>query len=233
MTLNSMLADPNESCRFWAAWSAALLGTQEGYRVLTEIAQVAGPWCEPALDLLLRRLPIERANEVLRPLGRDPLRRRTSFGNRNDRRSALFTLVNRPDLRPHRARCAGDAFVTITGADVDDLRQDPPPNFNDGPNDDPNDERVTPGEDEGLAWLDPMKCRRWWEANSSRFHVGKPYFQGRPKPSIDWVEVLAEARQGLRRSAAIELALQRPGQAMFEVRARGDLQRWLLKRTSG
>ena len=48
--------------------------------------------------------------------------------------------------------------MTITGADVDDLRQDPPPNFNDGPNDDPNDERVTPAEDEGLAWLDPMKC---------------------------------------------------------------------------
>ena len=196
VTLNSLLSDPNESCRFWAAWSAALLGTQEGLST-AEIGRVAGPWSEHALDLLLRCLPIERANEFLRPLGRDPLRRRTVIRG--------TAMIGEPLYLPWLtgqicdlavARCAGDAFVTITGADVDDLRQDPPPNFNDGPNDDPNDERVTPAEDEGLAWLDPMKCGRWWEANRSRFHVGKPYFQGRPKPSIDWVEVLAEARQG-------------------------------------
>ena len=86
------------------------------------------------------------------------------------------------------AQRAGMAFATITGIDLDDLGWDLPLDFNAGPNRDP--------DDEGLAWLDPEKCRRWWGANGARFRVGTAYFQGKPKASVNWIGVLSEAHQG-------------------------------------
>jgi uncharacterized protein (TIGR02270 family) len=232
--LNSLLGDPDESCRFWAAWSAALLGTTEGLRALAEIAAVSGAWCEPALDLLLRRLPIEDAKEFLRPIGRDRQRRRTVL--------RATAMIGDPLYLPWLidqineltvARRAGEAFATITGVDVDDFSRDPPFDFDAEPNDDPDDEAVVQGEDEGLAWLDSEKCRRWWEANGARFRTGTAYFKGEPKPSVNWIGVLAESRQEWRRAAALELALLRTGQAMFNVCGRGDLQQRLLRRAGG
>jgi uncharacterized protein (TIGR02270 family) len=224
--LNSLLVDADESCRFWAARSAALLGTIEGLQVLAEIARVPGPWCESAQELLLRRLPIERANEFLRPLGHDSRWRRIvlrAIAVIGDPLYLPWLIGQFDDLTI--AQRSGMAFATITGIDLDDLGWDLPLDFNAGPNRDP--------DDEGLAWLDPEKCRRWWGANGARFRVGTAYFQGKPKASVNWIGVLSEAHQGLRRAAAIELALQRSGQAMFEVRGRGYLQRRLLKRADG
>lgn len=63
--LNALLADPDEDCRFWAAWSAARLGTTEGVRALAEFVRSPGPRCDRALDLLLRCLSTERANALL------------------------------------------------------------------------------------------------------------------------------------------------------------------------
>jgi uncharacterized protein (TIGR02270 family) len=231
--LNSLLSDSDPSCRFWAGWSAALLGTVEGLRALAEIGRSGDQWCEPALDLLLRRLPIESANEFIRPLGRDPRRRRTVI--------RATAMIGDPLYLPWLieqigdialARCAGEALLTITGAEVEDVSRDPPPDLNDGSDEDPDDGTMMNWEDEGLAWLDPKKCDRWWEANRGRFRHGTPYFLGEPKTSVNWIDVLTEARQRLRGPAAIELALQRTGQAMFEVRGRGDLQRRLLRSAS-
>jgi uncharacterized protein (TIGR02270 family) len=229
--LNALLEDSDESCRFWAAWSAVLLGTMEGVRSLAEIAQGLGQWSDPALDLLLRRLTVARANEFLHPLGQDARLRRSVVRATAVIGDPLYVpwLIGRiGDLTV--ARCAGEAFATITGADLAALRREPPADFAAEPNDDPDDRTVIPDDDEELAWLDPEKCRRWWEVNGERFHIGTAYFHGEPKASVDWIGVLSEGRQALRRAAAIELALRRPGQAMFEVRGRGEIQRLLLQR---
>lgn len=231
LVLNSLLADHDDNCRFWAAWSVTLLGTTEGLEVLAEIARKPGPWCEPALDLLLRRLPIERANGLILPLGRDTRRRRTAIRATATIGDPLYVpwLIGQiADVAV--ARCAGEALATITGIEPDDVSPDRLPDVETSPNDDPDDDSVILGEDEGLPWLDQKKCRRWWEANNARFRIGIAYFQGEPKPSVSWLRVLAESGQRRRRAAAIELALLRPGQAMFEIRARGDLQRRRLTR---
>jgi hypothetical protein len=44
---------------------------------------------------------------------------------------------------------------------------------------------------------------------------------------------LSDAFQRQRHAAALELAIRQPDKAMFEVRARGRLQRQLLARASG
>jgi uncharacterized protein (TIGR02270 family) len=64
--LNARLADSDEECRFWCAWSATRLGAVEGLNVLAEFAGSPGPYSDRAFDLLLRCLSIERANAFLR-----------------------------------------------------------------------------------------------------------------------------------------------------------------------
>ena len=233
--LNALLEDSDDGCRFWAAWSAALLGTIEGLRALSEIAQTVGrQWSDPALDLLLRRLPVEQAKEFLRPFGQDAGLHRSVVRATAAIGDPLYIpwLIGRMDDLTI-ARRAGGAFATITGADLAALRRKPPAGFAVGPNDDPDDQAVIPDEDEELEWLDQTKCHQWWEVHGGRFQVGTAYFLGEPKASVDSIGVLSEHRQSLRRAAAMELALRRPGQAMFEVRARGELQRQLLRRAGG
>jgi uncharacterized protein (TIGR02270 family) len=136
---------------------------------------------------------------------------------------------------PAAARLAGEAFSTITGVDLAyrDLDRRCPPDFQSGPNDDPADENVALGEDDRLRWPDPGKVGEWWTKNKARFNVGTAYFLGTPKASADWLGALSDAFQRQRRAAALELAIRQPNRAMFEVRARGRLQRQLLARAAG
>ena len=133
------------------------------------------------------------------------------------------------------ARLAGEAFSMITGLDLAyrDLDRRPPADFQSGPNDDPEDENVELDEDENLPWPDQAKIGQWWTANRARFTVGTPYFLGAPKASADWLEALSDAFQRQRHAAALELAIRQPDKAMFEVRARGRLQRQMIARARG
>ena len=74
---------------------------------------------------------------------------------------------------------------------------------------------------------------QWWTANRARFTVGTPYFLGAPKATADWLEALSDAFQRQRHAAALELAIRQPDKAMFEVRARGRLQRQMIARARG
>ena len=79
----------------------------------------------------------------------------------------------------------------------------------------------------------PRASAQWWAANRARFSPGTAYFLGTPKASADWLEALSDAFQRQRHAAALELAIRQPDKAMFEVRARGRLQRQLIARARG
>jgi uncharacterized protein (TIGR02270 family) len=231
--LNALLADPDETCRFWAAWSATRLGTTEGLRVLAAFVHVPDDRRERALDLLLRRLSVDRANVLLRPLASDPKQRRAVIRATAVIGDALYVpwLINQAG-DDAVARPAGEAFTTITGADLAGLERSPPSDFRSGPNDDPDDEAVALDEDDGLAWPDLAKLARWWDANKSRFNVGTAYFLGAPKDQANWIAALLGGGRGQRWAATLELALRSPGHAMFEPRGRGNLQREQLRRAA-
>jgi uncharacterized protein (TIGR02270 family) len=231
--LISLSMDRDENCRFWAAWSATLLGMTEGPQTLYEFAQTPGLWSEVALDLLLRALPVRDANELLRPLGRDMQRRRNIIRATAAIGDPTYVpwLINQLE-QPAVTQHAAEAVIGITGVNVDAVRRDESPEVQSVPNDDPNDQTVVSPENNGIPSLDPTKCRQWWQVACAHFRSEVGYFQGQPKASVNWLSVLANARQALRRTAAIELALQRPGRPLFAVRARGNHQRQLLGRAS-
>jgi uncharacterized protein (TIGR02270 family) len=130
---------------------------------------------------------------------------------------------------PATARLAVEAFSMIIGLDLAcrDLDRRPPADFQPGLNDDTTDENVAPVEDKNLPQPDPARIGGWWAANRARFSVGTAYFLGAPKAAAYWLQALSDACHAV----ALELATRQPDKAMFEVRARGRLQRQLLART--
>jgi uncharacterized protein (TIGR02270 family) len=230
------LRDDDPECRFWSAWAAARMGASEPFDPLADIAWQGGPLAEQALDVLLRRLDVAKANAWLREFARLPDCQRSlihSTGVIGDPIYIPWLIERMSELLA--ARLAGEAFTIITGVDLGhrDFARDPPTDFQSGPNDDPADENVALDEDDRLPWPDPAKVAEWWTKNKARFNVGTAYFLGAPKASADWLGTLSDGFQRQRRAAALELAIRQPNRVVFEVRARGRLQRQMLARARG
>jgi uncharacterized protein (TIGR02270 family) len=228
--------DDDPECRYWSAWAAARMGAAGPLDLLAEIAWQGGQRAEQALDILLRRLEVQRANAWLRNLAGLPDSRRSVIRATGVIGDPIYIpwLIERMN-EPAATRLAGEAFSMITGVDLAyrDLDIRPPADFQSGPNDDPEDENVALDEDDRLPWPDPAKVGDWWTKNKARFSAGTAYFLGKPKASADWLGALSDAFQRQRRAAALELAIRQPDKAMFEVRARGRLQRQLIARARG
>jgi uncharacterized protein (TIGR02270 family) len=212
------------------------MGATEPLDTLADIAWNNLPRAVRALDILLRRLDVLQANAWLREFAKLPGRQRDLIRATGVIGDPLYI----PWLIEHMAdnataRLAGEAFSMITGLDLAyrDLDRRPPADFHSGPNDDPADENVALDEDENLPWPDPARIGPWWTANRARFSPGTAYFLGAPKATADWLEALSDAFQRQRHAAALELAIRQPDKAMFEVRARGRLQRQLIARARG
>lgn len=231
--LQTDLRSADLDCRFWAAWSTALLvGYSNAIQLLQSIATAPGPWCERALDLALRRLSLPAALAWQQQLTRSP---------KNDRQAvraagiigdpALIPWLMEQMAVPALARVAGEAFTSITGADLAylDLNAKPPDDFEAGPNDDPQDDNVEMDPDENLPWPGISRITEWWSKHHHEFRPGTRYLVGKPI-SVEWAwEVLRAGRQRQRAAAAFELALLAPGKPLFEVRAPGFRQQQLLR----
>ena len=222
-----LLAAEDDDCRFWAAWSASLLGDPRGFGPLWKFVGAAG-WRRTvcALAVLLRALPPAQAQDWLRTLGRDPARRRaaiTGIGIYGDPTYVSWLIQQMADQK--FTRLVGEAFSMITGADLAylDLDRRPPEGFESGPPDDPADPNVDLDPDDKLPWPDPTRIATWWAGQKGGFAPGTRYLLGKPITPESLAEALRSGRQRQRAAAALELAI-RSGGMLFEVRARGQLQ---------
>jgi uncharacterized protein (TIGR02270 family) len=134
-------------------------------------------------------------------------------------------LIEQMQVTEH-ARVAGEAFTMITGADLvrDGLKGESPYDFDDDPNDDPEDNNVAMDPDEHLPWPDPQLAAAWWQHRSDAFDNGTRYFLGKTLSAGHLRQVLCTGSQRQRACAAMELALLRPGLPLFETRAPGFRQ---------
>ena len=124
-------SDKDPYSRFCAAWAAARLGDRsaETLGILRETAVTPGPHQERALALAIRCLPPPEAVEWIRQLWKDPSRLRlAALGAGAAGDPALAGVLIEWMGIEAVARVAGEAFSTITGADLAylDLDQDPP-----------------------------------------------------------------------------------------------------------
>jgi hypothetical protein len=80
-------------------------------------------------------------------------------------------------------------------------------------------------DDGNLPWPDPVRIQEWWQAHKGDFEGGKRYLAGQPVAERAARHVLLAGNQRQRAAAAIDLALREPDELLFEVRARGSIQR--------
>jgi uncharacterized protein (TIGR02270 family) len=212
----------DETCRFWAAWSAGLIGERgPAISILKQHAEDDGTFKWRALDLVLRIMPQTEAMAWLRGLNSDPRHARlavTACGIIGDPAFVPW-LLGRMEI-PELARAAGESFSMITGVDLayDDLEKDAPEGIQAGPNDNPADDDVALDPDEDLPWPDPVLLQQWWQDNGGRFPTGTRHLFGRPLSTEACQHALAAGFQRQRRAAAFELAFARTDTSLFNWR---------------
>jgi uncharacterized protein (TIGR02270 family) len=226
------LGEESLETRFWAAWSAVMLGNRGvALETLTNLSEIPKLLKARAFHLALQAMDQESAHTWLRELGQNPENARLLIqgsGLAGVPTYVSWLIRQMSDLKI--ARLAGEAFSLITGLDLahGDLKRKPPEGAGAGPNDDPTDANVAIDEDDGLPWPDAERISRWWEANGSRFTPGSRYFLGSPVTRENCLQVLKEGFQRQRILAAHYLCLLEPGTVLFEWRAPAFRQQRLL-----
>lgn len=196
--------------RFWARWSAVMLGDHAEVIDLQPFVLRAGPLQRRALELAFRVLPVEQGREWVSALAKDPAQARTvvrATGILGDPHAINWLIGKMAD--PELARLAGEAFTNITGIDLErhQLACDVAAGGDSIPNDDPADFQVGLDEDENLPWPDVEKIAALWRHHGQHFLVGRRYFLGRPLTPAWLHDKLAHGTQRQRQAAALELAL--------------------------
>jgi uncharacterized protein (TIGR02270 family) len=217
--------DENPQIRFWAAWAAVLMGNRDrGVELLKNFVVTGGRQFPLALTLLLRVLTPDAAGNLLKGLAQYPEWQRdlvAGVGVVGDPFYVPWLIKQMQVLE--LARLAGEAFSFIAGVDLayEDLDADKPEGFESGPTEDPADNNVEMDPDEDLPWPDPEKIQAWWTAKQGLFQSGGRYLLGSPITEQQCLTVLRDGFQRQRAAAALELALMKPAETLFEVRAPG------------
>jgi uncharacterized protein (TIGR02270 family) len=231
-TCLGMLKAEDEASRFWAAWSAVVLGNRgAGLAALREFGDTPSRFQARAFRLALQAMDQADARAWLRRMSGNPENTRLLIqgtGNVGDPLVVPWLIEHMSDVKT--ARLAGEAFSVMTGLDLAylDLEIKPPQNGGAGPNDDPDDPNVDMDTDDGLPWPDPERITRWWESNGGRFAPGARYFLGAPLTREHCLRGLKEGFQRQRILAAHYLCILEPGTTLFEWRAPSARQQRLL-----
>jgi uncharacterized protein (TIGR02270 family) len=223
LQLQGSLRDSDEGCRFWAAWSLALLGDKKSSSgVLAEFAEKGGPYSERAADMAARIMNPASVVSLHKNLAGSEKTARLAieitgaFGD-----PVLMPWIIEQMSNPAPARLAGDAFTTVTGVDVaeSNLEGKQPDGFSSGPTDDPADKNVKMAPDEFLAWPDHGRVKSWWDGNRNSFKNGVRYLMGQPIHAESLKQILMTGNQRIRHAASLEMSLLNPGRPLFNASA--------------
>lgn len=231
--LHAALADPQPETRYWAAWSAALLGDRgAACHALRQLALKPGRRQQHALQAFILASDWQQGHELLAELEGLPGASRLRIigaGYSGNARYAPW-LLEQMD-RPETARIAGESFVLITGVDynAEQLETMPPEGHEDGPSDDPEDENVDLPEDVALPWLDVERTKAWWAEHRSRFAPDHRSFLGASPDEQHCRHVLRTGSQRQRWHAAQLWCLSAPGSPLFPTSAPAWRQQRLMQ----
>src|SRR5690606_6382831 len=102
------------TCRYWAAWSGALLGEPAAIPILQRLAESGQSKREQACAMALRRMPIDQAQAWLKSLASSPKTLRLAVhaaGVTGDPANISWLIQQMSD--PVLARVAGESFTFI------------------------------------------------------------------------------------------------------------------------
>lgn len=218
-------------CRFWAAWSAVLLGDKPALEIIKSYATAGSPLLVRALQVMLRVMDVVSASKWLSDFTQSKEVLRQAVQGAGIIGDPLYVpwLIQMMAI-PEVARVAGESFTMITGVDLSlkKLEGEWPEGFEAGPTENPEDENVTMDADEDLPWPNPGLIQVWWEKNQQSFQSGTRYLVGKPISIEHCQQVLRMGLQRQRRAAALELAILQKDDPLFNTSAPGfRQQQWL------
>jgi len=219
--INASIHNDNESIRFWANWSAVLLGQRASVKNLEPLVFKTGPHQDQAIQLAFRVLPVEQAREWISKLSEDESQIRAvikATGVLGDPH-AINWLISKMQ-NPMLAKLAGESFALITGIDLEKHNLQIDVSDNAPPVEDIDDDNIELDQDENLPFPDVAKVEAIWRNRGQNFIIGRRYFMGRPVTSEILKEKLAGGTQRQRHAAAMELALSENDVQLPNTRAR-------------
>ncbi len=226
--LLKQLDNDNYNIRFWAAWSAVLIGDRgPALNLLNAEIEANSEFCIEAMQLVLRVVDVQVVKQTLKVLADNPASVRQAIigvGYSGDS-TYIPWLIQQMNI-PTLARVAGEAFSNLCGIDLAylDMEGELPSSEVDGPSENPQDDDVAMDVDEDLAYPDPLLVQQWWQDNNQNFKPDVRYLYGKPSNAAQCEWLLRNSTQRLRYTAALTLALMKPDQALFEVRTIGKRQ---------
>lgn len=203
-------AERNSDVRFWAVWSAILLGDLTQTTHLRKVVMYRGPYQDWAIQLAFRVLSVNAAHAWINAMAADGKNIRAvikAIGVLGDPFAVNWLIQKMAD--PLLARLAAEAFTFITGIALIKNK------LNCAPADDKtlfvydmlDDTHVGIDEDEDLPWPDIVKVKLVWDKYRARYQPGRRYFLGKTI-TLDLLDVvLNKGSQRQRHAAALELAL--------------------------
>jgi uncharacterized protein (TIGR02270 family) len=213
--------DEDPACAFRAAWSAALLNDKSAIQELLQFVNENFPFADEAATVVIRKAGLQNGPAIIHELTKSHNKMRWAIIGAG----ALGDVSNVPWLIdmmkvPTHSRIAGEAFSTITGLDIVRLHMntDAPEDFEETPNDNPEDERVDLDADYFLPWPDVNKISAWWNEQAAEFAPNTRYLRGKQIDMENLNDILNNGYQRQRYSAAIELMPYQPGKPIVEIR---------------
>jgi uncharacterized protein (TIGR02270 family) len=221
------VTDLDPSVRYWASWSAVLLGDRNAaLQALSEFGISDAGSTQDALEVAVRAMGMDRGMSFIHSLVtsgacRKAATRGAGYLGAPSAMPWLIDQMGKDDV----ARLTGEAFVTICGADLSYDRLARPENT-EGDADETKDESAgdlaADDREQRLRWPEPASIRTWWDERRGAFASGLRYLAGRPidTSTCDIVWRLGTQRQ--RRAAAFEIALRTPAAPLYNWRSRHD-----------
>ncbi|RNJ46982.1 hypothetical protein B5V01_33725 [Mesorhizobium erdmanii] len=216
--VRAALDDPDETCRFWAAWSCVLLGDRhQSLEILRTHASAEGIGWKGA-QLLLRAAGHRASVDWLQDLRGDRSKDRLIAAGAGIVGDPTFVPWLTTRMRDRAlARLAGESFASITGISLEEHGM----NVSEPEEIEGLDELANHAAgDEDLAWPDVRKVREWWRQNQTNFGTGRRYLQGKPLTAQTLTQLFTNGTLRQRRGAALDLALVAPEAPLPNVAAR-------------
>lgn len=206
--LNQAMNAEDDEVKFWAYWSASLLGNKTAAQSLQSYLVSDNEHHILALQMVFSSLTIEQSRQIISIISKDSanLRIVIQAAGALGEPQVIPWLIQQMHI-PELARIAGLSFSLITGLDLEQSQLikavDIP--FEDNPQGDISDDAAQ--DDNDLPWPDPIKVRSYWEKNSELLQTGVCYFLGKPVEVDALNEALQNGNQLQRSYASIKLAI--------------------------
>lgn len=219
--LNQAMNHEDPDIVFWAHWSAILLGNRSVAPMLKPVVMEEGPYQQKAIEMAFRVLEPTVARQWIGELSQkeDAIRQVIKASAILGDPQVVSWLIEKMK-QPVLARLAGEAFVAITGIDLEryELCYEVP---------DLSDEKTIADadfdefslEDENLAWPSCEKVAAVWQKYGNSFTPGQRYFWGQPSTPELLYSVLKKGGQRERHAAALTLALDNRGEIYVNTEA--------------